>query len=112
MIPVIIIITILKQISEEDIDYFKMMNYEGGEVTPDNEEILHLLEEDLSYPPRFQLQFQSVPDAYVITQNVKVKFNGIAPPTTFSIILQKSGIYKLINCIKLHQNQQAVVGYP
>ena len=103
MISIIIIITILKQISEEDIDYFKIMNCEGGDVTPDNEEILHLLEEGLSYPPRFQLQFKSVPDAYVSTQNVKVKFNGIDPPTTFSIILQKAGIYKLINCIKLHQ---------
>ena len=82
-----------------------MMNCEGGEVTPDNEEILHLLEEDLSYPPRFRLQFESVPDVCVSSQNVKVKFNGIDPPTTFSIILQRSGIYKLINCIKLHQNQ-------
>ena len=103
--------TILKQTSEKDIDYFKMMNCEGGVVTSDNEESLHLLE-DFSYPPHFQLQFENVPDAYVSTQNVKVKFSGVDPPTTFTIILQKSGIYKLINCIKLHQNQQSVVGCP
>ena len=112
MISIIIIITILKQISEEDIDYFKMMNCEGGVVTSDNEETLYLLEEDLSYPPRFRLKFESIPDVYVSTQNVKAKFNNVNPPTTFSFSLQKSGIYNLINFMKLHLNQQVVVGCP
>ena len=73
------------------------MGCEEGEVTSDNIKMLELLEEFLSYPPRFQLQFsvkENVFDAR--SQNVKVRFNGVHPPTTVTIILEKAGTYFVI----------------
>ena len=74
-----------------------MMGCEGGEVTNDNIKMLELLEDFLSYPPRFQLQFsveENVSDARC--QNVTVRFNGVHPPTTVTIVLEKAGIYFVI----------------
>ena len=69
------------------------MGCEEGEVTSDNIKLLELLEEFLSYPPRFRLQF-SVEDNVIDArnQNVTVRFNGVHPPTIDTIVLEKAGI--------------------
>ena len=74
-----------------------MMGCEGGEVTSANIKMLELLEDFLSYPPRFQLQF-SVEDNVIDarSQNVTIRFNGVHPPTTVAVILEKAGIYFVI----------------
>ena len=52
------------------------MGCEGGEVTSDNIKMLELLEDFLSYPPRFRLQFNVQDDVIdARSQNVKVRFN-------------------------------------
>ena len=73
------------------------MGCEGREVTSDNIKMLELLEDFLSYPPRFQLQF-SVEDNVIDarSQNVTVRFNGVHPPFTDAVILEKTGIYFVI----------------
>ena len=71
-----------------------MMDCEGGEVTIDNIEVLKLLEEELSYPPRFRLKFKankSINSA--ISQSVTVKFNGVTPPAKAIVTLEKLGIF-------------------
>ena len=73
------------------------MGCEGGEVTSDNIKMLELLEDFLSYPPRFRLQFNVQDDVIdARSQNVKVRFNGVHPPTTVTIVLEKAGIYFVI----------------
>ena len=67
------------------------MGYEGGGVTNEHVESLKLLEELLSYPPRFRLKFkENVMDAG--NQNITVTFNGVDPPTIDTIVLEKTGI--------------------
>ena len=71
------------------------MGYEGGELTNNHKERLKLLEKLLSYPPRFRLKFklqlQNIME--VKSQSVTVRFNGVNPPTTIDIVLEKAGIY-------------------
>ena len=76
------------------------MGCEGGELTSDNIEMLELLEDKCSYPPRFRLQFkleENVIDAR--SQNVTVRFNGVHPPTTDTIVLEKAGMYIVISLL-------------
>ena len=76
------------------------MGCESGEVTSDNIEMLELLEDKCSYPPRFRLQFkleENIVDAR--SQNVTVRFNGVHPPTTDTIVLEKAGIYTVISLL-------------
>ena len=70
-----------------------MMGCEGGVVTNDNLEALALLEDELSYPPRFRLQFKAKKGMDESqSQKVTVKFNGVNPSTTATVILEKSGM--------------------
>ena len=69
-----------------------MMGCEGGEVTSDHEESLKLLEELLSYPPRFRLKFKEENLMDTGSQNMTVTFNGVHPPTIDMIVLEKAGI--------------------
>ena len=94
-----------------------MMDCEGGEVTIDNIEVLELLEEELSYPPRFRLEFKANKSINsTISQSVIVKFNGVTPPATSTITLEKSGIsslfYIFIFVIILLSNSQIPVVFP
>lgn len=47
----------MMQISEEDVDYYKVMKCRGRNVTKEDIEQLKLLEEVLNYPPRLCFQF-------------------------------------------------------
>ena len=74
-----------------------MMGCEGGEVTSANIKMLELLEEFYSYPPHFRLQFSVEDNIFdARSQNVTVRFNGVHPPTTVIIVLEKAGIYFVI----------------
>ena len=65
-----------------------MMGCEGGEVTSDNIETLEALEEGLSYPPRFRLEFKANKNIDDMgSQHVTVTFNGAIPPVTATITL-------------------------
>ena len=69
------------------------MGCDGGVLTRDNIEMLELLEEVLSYPPRFRLEFKATKSANNLrSQNVTVKFNGVTPPAKAIVTLEKSGI--------------------
>lgn len=60
-----------------------------GEVTEEELERLDILEETLSYPPRFRIQFIS--NAVVESSlEVTVRFNQIDPPVTSTITLEGS----------------------
>ena len=69
------------------------MGCEGGEVTSDHKERLKLLEQLLSYPPRFHLKFKLENIMDVGTQNITVTFNDVHPPTKNTIVLEKTGIF-------------------
>ena len=93
------------------------MGCENGEVTSDNIEALQVLQKKLSYPPRFQLEFKDSKSANNLrSQNVIVKFNGVTPPATATITLEKSGIFFLfcifIVVIILLSNSQIPVVFP
>ncbi|XP_019852218.1 PREDICTED: uncharacterized protein LOC109582069 [Amphimedon queenslandica] len=77
-------------ISVEDIDYYKMMGCENdAEVTEDELERLKILEDLLSYPPRFKIEFIS--DAVVEkSQKVIVRFNQVHPPVKSTVLLEGS----------------------
>ena len=76
------------QISEDSIDYYKVMGCEDGEVTSDDIEMLNLLEHKCSYPPRFRLKFEPEKSANNIrSQNVTVTFSDVTPPTKATITL-------------------------
>ena len=78
----------------ESIDYFKIMGCKGGEVSNENIEVLKLLEETFSYPPRFQLHFTVDRSAdYLSKQNVTVNFYGLNSSISATIVLEQSGIY-------------------
>ena len=67
-----------------------MMGCENAaEVTKDELERLEMLEDLLSYPPRFRIQFTS--DA-VVEKNEKVivRFNQVHPPVKNTILLEGS----------------------
>ena len=84
----------------ESIDYFNIMGCKGGEVSNENMEVLKLLEEKLSYPPRFQLHFTVDRSADCSSkQNVTVNFDGLNPSISATIVLEKSGIYMCIYSI-------------
>ena len=67
-----------------------MMGCENvAEVTEDELERLKMLEDLLSYPPRFRIQFIS--DAVVEkSQKVIVQFNQVHPPVKSTILLEGS----------------------
>ena len=67
-----------------------MMGCENvAEVTEDELERLKLLEDKLSYPPRFRIQFIS--DAVVEkSEKVIVQFNQVDPPVRNTILLEGS----------------------
>ena len=89
-----------QQISVESIDYYKIMGCDGGEVSNENIEVLKLLEENNSYPPRFQLHFRVDRNADHLTkQNVTVNFYGLNPSISATIVLKMSGIYMYMYCI-------------
>ncbi|XP_019853891.1 PREDICTED: uncharacterized protein LOC109583131 [Amphimedon queenslandica] len=77
-------------ISIQDIDYYQMMGCENAaEVTEDELERLEMLEDLLSYPPRFRIQFTS--DAVVErSEKVIVRFNQVYPPVKNTILLEGS----------------------
>ena len=76
------------------------MGCESGELTSDNIEMLELLEDLFSYPPRFRLQFKLEEDVIdARSQNVTVRFNGVHPPTTNTIVLEKAGMYIVISLL-------------
>ena len=65
------------------------MGCEDGEVTSDNIETLEVLEEGLSYPPRFRLEFKANKNISDMgSQYVTVIFNGVIPSVTATIILE------------------------
>lgn len=70
-----------------------MIGYEEGQLTSDHIEMLELLEDVLSYPPRFRLKFKRENLMTVKSQNVTVTFNGVHPPTSVTIVLEKAGIF-------------------
>ena len=67
-----------------------MMGCENAsEVTEDELERLEMLEDLLSYPPRFRIQFTS--DAVVEkSEKVIVRFNQVDPPVKNTILLEGS----------------------
>lgn len=75
------------------------MGCEGEEVTEENTKALKNLEDDLSYPPRFQIKFECDNDNVEKTRTeVTVTFDGLlyhGNPPTFMITLKKPGQY---NC--------------
>ena len=88
VVLLIIVVNYYIQISEDSINYFKVMGCEDGEVTSDDIEMLDLLEHKCSYPPRFRLKFEPDKIAYNIrSHNVTVTFNNVTPPTTATITL-------------------------
>ena len=61
----------------------------AAEVTEDELDELKMLEDLLSYPPRFRIQFKS--DAVVEkSQKVIVRFSQVHPPVTNTILLEGS----------------------
>ena len=69
------------------------MGCDGGVLTNDNIDMLELLEEVLSYPPRFRLEFKPSKSANNSrSQKVTVTFNGITPLAKATVTLDKSGI--------------------
>lgn len=85
----------LLQISEESIDYYKVMGCENiGEVTEDELQRLELLEETVSYPPRFKIRF-SCDETSVHYQNsheVTITFNQVSPPLKNTFLLEGNDI--------------------
>ena len=67
-----------------------MMGWENAaEVTEDELDELQMLEDLLSYPPRFRIQFTS--DSVVEkNQKVIVRFNQVHPPVKSTILLEGS----------------------
>ena len=83
-----IVVNYYMQISEDSIDYYKVMGYEDGQVTSDDKEMLKKLELTCSYPPRFRLQFKAnKSESNIGSHNVIVTFNGVTPPATATITL-------------------------
>ena len=67
------------------------MECEGGLVTEDKKEALKVLEDCLSYPPRFQIKFE-YDDCENASTKVTVTLNGISyygNPPTYIITLRK-----------------------
>ena len=64
-----------------------------GEVTEDELERLDLLEDTLSYPPRFRIQF-SREDVFECSSNqeVVITFNQVQPSVSSKILLESNGI--------------------
>lgn len=62
-----------------------------GEVTEDELERLDLLEDTLSYPPRFRIQF-SREDVFASNQEVVITFNQVQPSVSSKILLESNGI--------------------
>ena len=69
-----------------------MIGCESGEVTSDNLKLLELLEDRLSYPPRFRLQFHKITTDDTRCQTVTIKFNGLHPSIASTITLDKTGM--------------------
>ncbi|XP_019854570.1 PREDICTED: uncharacterized protein LOC109583595 isoform X2 [Amphimedon queenslandica] len=84
-------------ISAESIDYYKIMGCENvGEVTEDELERLDLLEDTLSYPPRFRIQF-SREDVFASNQEVVITFNQVHPSVSSKILLESNGIVQTLS---------------
>ena len=64
-----------------------------GRVTEEELERLGLLEDTLSYPPRFRIQFTRDDFfGHYSSQEVIVKFNHVHPPLTSTILLEGHNI--------------------
>ncbi|XP_019861244.1 PREDICTED: uncharacterized protein LOC109589631 [Amphimedon queenslandica] len=69
------------EIFESEVDYFKVMGCEPGNVNKENIEMLQMMEEVLSYPPRFRYTFSCL-NSFVALDTTKVKaiFSGTSKP--------------------------------
>lgn len=65
------------------------MGCKVGEVSDQNLKELKFLEDNLSYPPRFQLKFEYINAEKMVTEE-KVIFNGVLNSPTFTITLKKN----------------------
>ena len=76
--------------------------------------MLELLEDSLSYPLRFQLNFkiqENIIDAR--SQKVTVRFNGVHPPTTDTIFLENQVDMLLYHCYYIYyQTQRTISVFP
>ncbi|XP_003385845.2 PREDICTED: uncharacterized protein LOC100633676 [Amphimedon queenslandica] len=79
-----------EEIFESEVDYFKVMGCEAGNVNKENIEMLQMMEEVLSYPPRFRYTFSYL-NSFVALDTTKVKavFSGTSKPLQINVTLKK-----------------------
>ena len=67
-----------------------MIGCEAGNVTKKDIEALQIMEEVLSYPPRFRFKFTCINKALAQdTTKIKATFNGTAQPLHISVMLKR-----------------------
>ncbi|XP_019862554.1 PREDICTED: uncharacterized protein LOC109591219 [Amphimedon queenslandica] len=78
------------EISESEVDYFKVMGCEAGNVNKENIEKLQLMEETLLYPPRLRYTFSCL-NSFIALDTTKVKaiFSGMSKPLQINVTLKK-----------------------
>lgn len=75
------------------IDYYKAMGCENGKITDDGLKILKMREDELSFPPRYQVVFNLInPPIAPIIFNVTIKFNDTMPLISTVVPLKRTGI--------------------
>ena len=79
----------LQQITEEMIDYNKILNEEGSEK-------LDWLEDDLLFPPRYQLEFKLI-DSSVASKSsiINIEVIGTKPTIKTNVLLENPSQYNV-----------------
>ena len=75
------------------IDYYKIFTEGGG--GEDGLERLKTLEDDLRFPPRYQLEFKLI-DSSIASKTIIIKINGTKPTVETTVLLQNPSQYNII----------------